>query len=72
MAVHLAVAGDVFDGVFDGVLFCGVRFPTRCFGRYLGWLVGRLVVCFGLNGLLRQYSSLYRAVSQTEGERKKK
>ena len=33
-----------------------------------GWLVG----CFGLNGPLRQYFSLYRAVSQREGERKKK
>ena len=31
-----------------------------------GWLVG-----FGLNGPSRQYFSLYRAVSQTEGERKK-
>ena len=30
------------------------------------WLVG----CFGLNGPLRQYFSLYRAVSQREGERK--
>ena len=29
------------------------------------WLVG----CFGLNGPLRQYFSLYRAVSQKEGER---
>ena len=29
------------------------------------WLVG----CFGLNGPLRQYFSLYRAVSQREGER---
>ena len=33
-----------------------------------GWLVG----CFGLNGPLRQYFSLYRAVSQREGERKEK
>ena len=32
----------------------------------VGWLVG----CFGLNGPLRQYFSLYRAVSQREGERK--
>ena len=32
------------------------------------WLVG----CFGLNGHLRQYFSLYRAVSQREGERKEK
>ena len=31
----------------------------------VGWLVG----CFGLNGSLRQYFSLYRAVSQREGER---
>ena len=31
----------------------------------LSWLVG----CFGFNGPLRQYFSLYRAVSQREGER---
>ena len=31
----------------------------------VGWLVG----CFGFNGPLRQYFSLYRAVSQREGER---
>ena len=31
-----------------------------------------LVVCFGLNGPLRQYFSLYRAVSQREGEGKEK
>ena len=30
-----------------------------------GWLVG----CFGFNGPLRQYFSLYRAVSQREGGR---
>ena len=34
----------------------------------LGWLVG----CFGFNGPLRQYFSLYRAVSQREGERGEK
>ena len=34
----------------------------------LFWLVG----CFGLNGPLRQCFSLYRAVSQREGERKEK
>ena len=32
------------------------------------WLVG----CFGFNGPLSQYFSLYRAVSQREGERKEK
>ena len=34
-------------------------------GLNASWLVG----CFGLNGPLRQYFSLYRAVSQREGER---
>ena len=29
------------------------------------WLVG----CFGFNGPLRQYISLYRAVSERDGER---
>ena len=38
----------------------------------VGWLVGWLVGCFGLNGPLRQYFSLYRAVSQREGEIKEK
>ena len=32
-------------------------------------LYNRLVYCFGLNGPLRQYFSLYWAVSQREGER---
>ena len=34
----------------------------------LNWLVG----CFGFNGPLRQYFSLYRAVSQREGEREER
>ena len=32
----------------------------------------RLVGCFGFNGPLRQYFSVYRAVSQREGERGEK
>ena len=32
--------------------------------RVVGWLVG----CFGFNGPLRQYFSLYQAASQREGE----
>ena len=32
-----------------------------------GWLVG----CFGFNGPLRQYFSLYRAVSQREGDKRR-
>ena len=35
-------------------------------------LTPSLVGCFGLNGPLRQYFSLYRAVSQREGERGEK
>ena len=31
-----------------------------------------IVGCFRLNGPLRQYFSLYRAISQREGERKEK
>ena len=34
----------------------------------IGWLVG----CFGFNGPLRRYFSLYQAVSQREGERGEK
>ena len=34
----------------------------------VAWMVG----CFGFNGPLRQYFSLYRAVSQREGERREK
>ena len=35
--------------------------------KSVGWLVG-----FGFNGPLSQYFSLYRAVSQREGDRGKK
>ena len=35
---------------------------------FIHWLVG----CFGLNGPLRQYFGLYRAVSQREGEREER
>ena len=37
-------------------------------GHAISWLVG----CFGLNGPLRQYFSLYRAVSKREGEWREK
>ena len=42
--------------------------PKKLVGFFLSWL-GWLVGCFGFNGPLRQYFSLYRAVSQREGER---
>ena len=35
---------------------------------YINWLVG----CFGFNSPLRQYFSLYLAVSKREGERREK
>ena len=44
------------------------RISCNCFFLNQCWLVG----CFGLNGTLRQYFSLYRAVCQKEGERREK
>ena len=45
--------------------------PTTFQGH---WSIGSgdLVGCFGFNGPLRQYFSLYRAVSQREGEAEEK
>ena len=43
----------------------GISF--QCSLIWFGWLVA-----LGLNGPLRQYFSLYWAVSQREGERKEK
>ena len=40
----------------------------KCRKNGVGWLVG----CFGFNGPLRQYFSLYQAVSQREGGRGEK
>ena len=54
------------------IMFCTKMLSKEYLRKYslreVGWLVG----CFGLNGPLRQYFSLYRAVSQREGERKEK
>ena len=74
------LAGEnVIDGTFDlqvfsafrGTRFYQIAFRTmnvhiRC--QIESWLVG----CFGFNGPLRQYFSLYRAVSQRVGERGEK
>ena len=43
-----------------------MHFTTSKNGKQL------MVGCFGLNGLLKQYFSLYRAMFQREGERKEK
>ena len=51
--------------LFDNFI-CHYGFPVRLHSDF--WLVG----CFGFNGPLRKYFSLYRAVSQREGERGEK
>ena len=52
------------NGIYLDILINSKLHVTQTY-KY-GWLVG----CFGLSGPLRQYFSLYRAVSQREGERK--
>ena len=53
---------QVIGALFDSVICVRQRTPP------MDWLVG----CFGFNGPLRQYFSLYGAVSQREGEREEK
>ena len=55
--------------VMPSVLFGHISFP-QLLKAVFDWLVS-LVGCFGLNGPFRQYFSLYRAVPQREGERRK-
>ena len=59
------------NGIQREIKVKGQKLGTVTSFKYLGavvsdddWLVG----CFGFNGPLRQYFSLYRAVSQREGE----
>ena len=47
-----------------------VMFKITCNAMSSGWLA--VVGCFGFNGPLRQYFSIYWAVSQREGERGEK
>ena len=51
-------------------MFFGFRCDPRLgdMTSVVGWLVG----CFGFNDPLRQYFSLYRAVSQIERKRREK
>ena len=49
-------------------LFIVLSLDVRWIVKLDCWLVG----CFGFSGPLRQYFSLYRAVSQREGERGEK
>ena len=74
------LAGQEFSqiDVCQGQVFCGRSYGvTLTAGRKIllclvPHLIGFLVGCFGVNGPLRQYFSLYLAVSQREGERKEK
>ena len=60
---------ESFSTYFSTVLcHCFILAIELSYYQNVGWLVG----CFGLNGPLRQYFSLYRAVSQRAGERKEK
>ena len=56
--------------VTDKYKYVGVNIFSKSgsFLNMLSWLVG----CLGLNGPLRQYFSLYRAVFQREEERNQK
>ena len=51
----------------DWVLLISYSSDTHVTLEVVGWLVG----CFGFNGPLRQYFSLYQAVSQREKEERK-
>ena len=52
---------NLIESVSEGFPSYSSIYPEILLQR---WLAG----CFGLNGPLRQYYSLYRAVSQREGE----
>ena len=54
-------------GLF-GLFYSHLSFLSSFSAAGAGWLVG----CFGCNCPLRQYFSLYRAVSQREGERRER
>ena len=60
---------DVLDEILNLIESVSEDFPSYSkVVKKTFWLVG----CFGFNGPLRQYFSLYRTVSQREGEREKK
>ena len=63
-ALAAGAGGDCLD-IFSLVFHFSFLTPSL-------WEVGWLVGCFGFNGPLRQYFSLYRAIPQREGERGEK
>ena len=69
MALKRCSSLNVVDcAILNTAATCPVDCPALSLRSVIGWLVG----CFGFNGPLRQYFSLYRAVSQREGERGEK
>ena len=61
----------VLDEILSLIESVSEDFPSySCTARYRK--VVHLVGCFGLHGPLRQYFSLYRAVSKREDERNEK
>ena len=64
-ALTVGAGGGCLDILLSSIL-------SLLFLPLFGRRFGRLVGCFGFNGLLRQYFSLYRAVPQREGEREEK
>ena len=67
---HSVVPLPLFNSVKVRLWIYCVRFCQKVLFTNVGscWLVG----CFGFNGPLRQYFSLYRAVSQRQGERRER
>ena len=61
--LSIVIAEEVVKSLFLFIALAAILFNVA---------VGCLVGCFGFNGPLRQYFSLYRAVSQREGEREEK
>ena len=61
-ALAIGAGGGCFGHFFSRLSF------LFSYSLSLGWLVG----WFGFNGPLRQYFSLYRAVSKGEGERRER
>ena len=64
----VTVHGDLQSSVFSSYRQYWTLLYITSLYVFAFWLVG----CFGFNGPLRQYFSLYRAVSQRQGERGEK
>ena len=66
---HETVVGKTLRNLLNSVtdVIQDISWKKKASTKLFGWLV-----VFGLNDPLRQYFSLYRVVSQREGERKEK